>query len=549
MTRKKTISLIIVLAVIAGGVGFAVTRKDKGPEYVTEAVQFGLLTQTVEATGKVESAERIELNFKTTGRISRVFVGPGDRVSRGQLLAQLESQTLSSQVADARAQLANEEAQLEKLLAGSSPEDIQVAQDTVTQKEDALRGAENTLTTLEQKQVIELENLKDAALTTILNELTVAGNSIAEIENTLTDDDARATLGVKNGALLPRAKDLQDAADNEIDAAEAVTLSLNGTSSDQEIRNALDQARATVQSVKSALSATVDVLLASVTTSSFTETELDTLIANIQAKQTLTNTSLTNVQTAKSTWTNKIASYADQVVSAQDSVESARAALSVAQSQLSLKKAGPRDFEIASQEARVSRAQASLSLAYGKLEEASIRAPISGTIIKRFVELGEQTSFSQSIFEMIGDAMLEIEVDIPESDISKVTLGQSTTVTLDAFGDDEEFAGTVAFIDPAETLIQDVVYYRVHVSLEDPTDRVKPGMTANVTIVTATKEASSWVPFRAVKSRNGTRYVEVLTDGGTVTEREVTLGIRGDLGIEVLSGLTQGEKVITFVKE
>jgi len=550
MTRKKIIYLIIFAVIaVAAAVGIIYNRKGSGPEYVTEPVHFGTLTQTVEATGKVESAERIELNFKTTGRVSRMLANVGGHVSRGQLLAQLESQALSSQVDDARARLANEEAQLEKLLAGSSEEDVKVAEDTVTQKEESLKSAENTLSTLLKKQDIELENLKDTALTVVLNEMTIASGAVEKIDDTLTDEDAKPTLGVKNGALMPAAEKKKTTADSDVNAIESYASQLNGSSSDEDVRKALDDARSAIQSVKTALSATIDVLLGTVVTSSFTETQLDTLTTNIQAKQTLMNASLSNIQTAKSNWTNGIASYADNVVSAQDAVDSARAALSVAESQLALKKAPPRTFDISAQEASVSQADAALALAHAKLEEATIRAPISGTITKRFVELGEQTSFSQNIFEMIGDAMLEIEVDIPESDISKVILGQEAGITLDAFGDDEKFTGTVTFVDPAETLIQDVVYYRVKVSLEDEFERARPGMTANVTIVTATKGSALWVPFRSVKSHNGTRYVEIVDAQGLVEERDVTLGVRGDEGIEITDGLSEGEQVITFTKE
>jgi len=73
-------------------------------------------------------------------------------------------------------------------------------------------------------------------------------------------------------------------------------------------------------------------------------------------------------------------------------------------------------------------------------------------------------------------------------------------------------------------------------------------MTANVTIITGMKENALYVPVRAVKSRNGDKYIEVL-ENGLVVEKIITLGLRGDEGIEILSGLEEGDEVITFVKE
>ena len=73
-------------------------------------------------------------------------------------------------------------------------------------------------------------------------------------------------------------------------------------------------------------------------------------------------------------------------------------------------------------------------------------------------------------------------------------------------------------------------------------------MTANVKIVTAEEENVLFVPFRAVKSKNGDKYIDVLVDG--VPERKIVeLGLRGDEGIEILSGVEEGEEAVTFVKE
>ena len=151
------------------------------------------------------------------------------------------------------------------------------------------------------------------------------------------------------------------------------------------------------------------------------------------------------------------------------------------------------------------------------------------------------------VISMIGESGLEIEVDVPEADITKVKVGNEAVITLDAYGDDIKFKGNVVFIDPAETVIQDVVYYKVKVSLVDNENyEIKPGMTANVDIVTAEKDNVLVIPGRAVK-QNDTKYVEVLEEG-VPQRREVKVGLRGDGGlVEIISGLKEGEEVITFV--
>jgi HlyD family secretion protein len=543
---KKIIIFLILIGVATAVVSYFVVGKEQNIEYVTSTVESGTLTQSVEATGKVESIERIELNFRTTGRIEDMNVKVGDEVTSNQILARLESRALMSKVSDARAKVEKEKADYDKLLAGASDEDIKVDEDMVAQKEKDVASAENSLVNLRVKRKIELDNLKEKAITSLKNEILVAELALEVIDNTLDDPDAESSyayvLTEKTTALISR-----NSAGSEVSAVSEAADLLEVNSNDDDVLSGLDDGKAMLNFVKDALSDTMDVLKGASTTYNFTESDLDTLKSNIQTQQTTINTSSTNIVTAKTNWTGKIASYNDQIAAAEDDVSQAKSALSVAESQLELKKSPPRTFEINAQKAEVSQAEAALSLALANLEEAVIRAPLSGIITKKYYEAGEQTSLASPVLEMIGQATLEIEVDIPESDIAKVLTGQTVEITLDAFGDENIYHGSITFVDPAETLIQDVVYYKVKVAFSD-SGQVKPGMTANVTIVTDAKEDVLWVPFRAVKTRNGDKYVEILSVGMPV-ERAVQVGLRGDLGIEIVSGIEVGDEVITFVKE
>ena len=176
-----------------------------------------------------------------------------------------------------------------------------------------------------------------------------------------------------------------------------------------------------------------------------------------------------------------------------------------------------------------------------------IIAPVNGIITEINYEFGEQTSLTKPVIQMIGESNLEIEVDIPESDIAKIDVGQKSEITLDSFGDDEIFIGNVTFIDPAETVIQDVVYYQVKVQFSDNLNKVKPGMTANVTIYTAQKSNVLRVPLRAVKQNNGDKIVDVLV-GENTEQKKVVIGLKGNDFIEIISGLSAGEEVVTFIK-
>ncbi len=558
MFKKKTLIIIFLIIILASGGFWLLKGGKKEPVYTTSIVTHGTLKQSVDATGKVESAEKIELNFKTTGRLTNISVKEGDKVKAGQTLATLENRALQSAVDEAKGRLNQAQADYEKLLAGASAEEIKIAADTVAQKEQDLITAKNDLTYLKAKSETDLANLKDTALTTLNNEIIVAQGSQEEIDNTLDDPDAQDTLSVKNSSALTQAQTSQGLATEAVSQSKININSLNSLSANQEVLTALDDLKNTLNKTMIALSDTLDVLSATMTSNKLSETELDTLKSNIKTQQTKINASQTNVQTAKANWTNKITYYAEQIISSENGVQSAEKSLTVSEAQLALKKSSARPFEIKASQAQIEQMRGNLNLTLANLEETIIKAPLPGLITEKNYEVGEQTSLTKPVLVILGASNLEIKVNVPESDIAKIRLGQETAITLDAFGDDKKFWGKVTFIDPAETIIQDVIYYQVKVQFNENQTEVKPGMTANLVIWTDKKENILFVPARAIKSRDGEKYVEVLEPArrslgeggnGLVKEKTVTTGLRGDDGIEITSGLEEGEEVVTFVKE
>lgn len=548
MFKKKTLLIVFLIIILASGGFWLLKGRKKEPVYTTSTVSRGTLKQSVDATGKVESAEKIELNFKTVGRLTNISVKEGDRVKAGQTLATLENRALQSAVDEAKGRLNQAQADYEKLLAGASSEEIKIAADTVAQKEQDLITAKNNLTNLKAKSETELANLKETALTTLNNEIIVAEGTMEEIDNTLNDPDAEETLSVKNSAALTQAQNSQDLAIEAVSQSRTNINSLNSLSTNQETLTALDGLKNTFDKVMIALSNTLDVLSATMTSNKLSEAELDTLKSNIKTEQTKINTSQTNVQTIKANWTNKITYYAEQIISSENDVQSAEKSLTVAEAQLALKKSKARPFEIKASQAQIEQMKANLNLTLANLEETIIKAPLAGLIIEKNYETGEQISLTKPVLVMLGESNLEIKVNVPESDIAKIRIGEEAEITLDAFGDDKKFLGKVVFIEPAETIIQDVIYYQVKVQFNENQAEVKPGMTANLVIWTDKKENVLFVPTRAVKSQDGEKYVEVL-EAGLVKEKTVTTGLRGDDGIEIISGLKQGEEVVTFIKE
>ncbi|MDD3498095.1 MAG: efflux RND transporter periplasmic adaptor subunit [Candidatus Moranbacteria bacterium] len=202
----------------------------------------------------------------------------------------------------------------------------------------------------------------------------------------------------------------------------------------------------------------------------------------------------------------------------------------------------------------VEKARASVWTLQKQAKKNVLYAPIDGIIVKKYLKKGELAMPSSPVVMIMGEGGLEIKADIPESDIVKIRIGQKAKTTFDAFSSDEIFEAEVSFIEPAATIIQDVVYYNVTFNILTGDDRFKPGMSADMDIATAEKNDVLAVPGQTVKTEGENKYVEVLIIGEDkkieARKMDVKTGLRGDDGmIEIISGIEEGDEVITFVNE
>jgi HlyD family secretion protein len=206
--------------------------------------------------------------------------------------------------------------------------------------------------------------------------------------------------------------------------------------------------------------------------------------------------------------------------------------------------------QLDAQRAQIDQAEAGISVIKDQLENINIISPVDGIVIGRTADPGETVvlNLNSPVLTIARTGDLLIESNVPESDIIKLQIGQKANITFDAFSPDEIFSATVSEIDPASTVIQDVVYYRIKLMLDNLDPRLKAGMSANIDIRTAEKDNVLTIPVRAIKDEDSGKFVDVLQADNTTKHVKVTTGLAGDEGmVEVTSGLNGGEKVVTFV--
>lgn len=179
-----------------------------------------------------------------------------------------------------------------------------------------------------------------------------------------------------------------------------------------------------------------------------------------------------------------------------------------------------------------------------QMKENVLYAPMDGQISQFSARVGEVATAGEVLARVMKPESLVLESRVPESDIAKIALGMQSEVTFDAFTNDEIFMAEVIEIDPASTVVQDVVSYNVKFRLKQTDNRLKEGMTGNIDIETAKREGVLWVPYRALTKEEDRTYASVKRGENSFEKVEVTTGLEGDDGtIEVKSGLKEGDVV------
>jgi HlyD family secretion protein len=194
------------------------------------------------------------------------------------------------------------------------------------------------------------------------------------------------------------------------------------------------------------------------------------------------------------------------------------------------------------------------------LSKSTISTPISGIVTTLSVKNGEIVTNEKLIATITDTSKMQVTLSVDELDINKVQVGQTTTVKIDDI-ENKTFTGTVESIAQSGTTTNNVTTYSVVVTINNP-ENVKIGMNANVTIAVQSKADVLTVPVEAIIEKNSKKYVMVqdtqkssssskkasnnATTGKLV---EVKTGLKNKTLIEITSGVTEGQTIMTELTE
>jgi RND family efflux transporter MFP subunit len=444
------------------------------------------LKQTILATGQVTSKTDISLSFPVSGVIESLPVSVGDKVYKGQVVAMLSNRSQY-------AALSNAKANYQKVVDGTSNEEVAVAQ-------AAVDSAKANLDSTQKVQDTLLENAHRTLYSADLTPTLTSG--ISNVTPLITG----TYTGTESGSYT-------------------VIVYFNGTGG-YFTWSGLETGSNTIsQNSASALG----------TNGLFIQ-----FPANFPANtNTIWTVNLPNLKSDK--YLVAYNAYQNALKNHDSAISAATASLNEAKANLALKKAEAQPADVAVASAKVDQAQADY-------QNTILYAPANGTIAHVNTKVGESVDPKTEMIVLQDVDNLYVEANVNETSIAKIALDQPVSMTLDAFGPETTFTGNVVHIDPSSTTKDGVVNYVIKTTIVDPNgiNKVRPGMNSNMIITAWTHVGVIAIPKIAVITKDDGKYVNVVTDDkkGKYEARKITTGLVGDGNlIEITSGLNGGEEI------
>lgn len=477
--KHKIIRLIVILLILgAVGGGYGYFRQH--PDQLSQIqLQLGLTSQAnagedSSASGFIE-AEEVSMAAELQGRITRIAAKEGDYVQAGQVLVELDTDLLDTEVQQAQAKIATAKAQLAKIKAGVRAEEIAKAEAAVIQAEANTAAAhmlwQDAITLRDNPQELDIQidaaqtNLKLAELRV---EYAIPFKDAAESMNDLQEQQVRIIEEGRNFHFeLPRNA-------NGVSLPSNVKLleDLEGAAPGDDIRAHYEFPEGTKRQAWTNWNlATTD------------EWQRWVDLNSAQADQANAETALNDLLTLR----NDPQAAQIKVAQAEAAYQIALAEVEVAKAQLKILKAGARQEQIAVAEAQVKQAEASLAALQVQRDQHTLSAPLAGWVVDQTAHEGEMATPGATLLTLADLNNLTLTVYVAEPNIGRVMIGQEVEVLVDAFPG-EPFTGHITFIsDKAEFTPKNIqtkeeranTVFAVKIKLENPDQRLKPGMPAD----------------------------------------------------------------------
>ena len=580
---------IIILLLIVGG-GYYTYTKLFTPQlplrYATTKVQKSTIVSSIIGTGQVSTLNKLDIKPLASGIVTDIKVKSGDVVKAGQVLLIIDQRSASTNLIQAQASY-------NKIVNALTATDLNTYQGNITSAQSSLDKSRidtaNAVATAQATVDTTYNNLQLATggessqivTQSYQNAVIFLQSTLAKIDNGLTQADN--ILGVDNiqasasfaqylsnldNSQLNFSKSDYIAVKDARQKANAAITPLTSESSHSDIDAAFPLAADALEKSIRLFADMSAMLNATSQAATLTQSSLDSMKSSVVSQRSSVTSQYTSLITEqqsivsdKNSYSNYQAAYQKALrdldaakATAANTIQSNQFALQQAKDALYTKQ-NPRPEDLAS-------AKAQLTSAIDNFNNTIVRAPFDGQIAtltaQKGVQVGGQVGDLTAAVTLI-TAQKVATISLNEVDVAKIKLGQKATLTFDALPD-LTIAGQVTQIDNIGTVTQGVVNYNVQVSFLTDTQDVKSGMSARAAIILDTRPDVLVVPMAAVKTSGSQNYVEVLnpadltpvanTNNLNTTSKppqktNVQVGLSDDTNTEIISGLNEGDTVVT----
>lgn len=489
-------------------------------------------TQSIEATGTVETLEAVDLSSEVSARVARVNVSLGQDVRRGQTLVVYNNADLAANLSGAAADVQSAEANKKSTEAQYETQEANISkikisgENSIAAAESAVRTAQNNLRQSEQlndTQVVrdayaDMVSTLKSVQDTLQTVLTTADN-ILGIDNEFANDEFEDVFSVQNLSKKNTAENNYSKAKN---SKATVNTALTGLSTGSDgamidaaivaTSNALDEYRTLLLSISEALDATPPI-------GDLSQTELDGLKANIQGARTTIVSQITTlnnqnqaIESAKNSFDSLEIAYEKAVRDLSAAQQNLAADITAANAQLKQIEASLelQDASIRSAKARASSIRASIA-------KTVITAPISGTIAALPAKVGELMSPGMLAARIVNTGSYQVKVFVPAESVARIEKGNNATVA-------NLYSGTVTNVSPSIDPTTNKV--EVIVLITEDTVNLVSDQFVTVTIEESVDELSamSRIPLESVRLTSEGATVFVVNESNMLEAKTITIG-------------------------
>jgi len=507
-------------------------------------VKRGDMMEKLNVMGKVITSDSVDVEFQENGRVDKINIALGDSVKRGDILASLDSKELDAELKKAQAQIYVAKAQLSQLLAGTRSEELSLFETQVESARVDLENAQKNFENVKIKADNDIDNSYQTARN-VSDQVLLSTEKAMQLLNSIYQPSNQ----FQTFFFIPDFSKKSDAEWQIIftkDAFKKIKADYESLKDDPSNKNTdtvLSDFKVNLELIRVALNKTSEALeSASAVSGDATIEEFKNSIINTREDINSIQTEILNKE--RSIKEQEVVNQTS-ITAADSLVSSKRAALAEKEEQLALKKAKPRDVEVAVYDAQIKDAEALKYLVEEKLKNTKVFAPISGVVKNINTKQGQLVESGSPVMSISGSSDFQIETEVLKSDSDKLRVGDEVDIDVNlSDATIKEIKGSIISIDTSKEISKnDDVYYKVFIVSSENDVNLKPDMRVELVVNAVIKRNVLIVPENAITEKNGVFSVILLEDDSNRSV-DIEVGLRSNGMVEVLAGLYEGDRVI-----